>query len=97
MAAKSKKDNFLMFKDRPLVRSGNTIYYGNPNDEFVAMLQILSSEQNGDLSISKKVVVQVIATDPSIPPKDRILKRAEKDGLYNALNIASIWLNRSAT
>ena len=34
MAAK-KKNQFLMYKNRPLVRKGNTIYYGRHSDDFV--------------------------------------------------------------
>ena len=30
-----------------------------------------------------------------INPKDRIVKRAEREGLYPALQIASIWLDRN--
>ena len=40
-------------------------------------------------------VVQCMATDPTINPKDRIVKRAEREGLYPALQIASIWLDRN--
>ena len=39
---------FLMYKGKPLVRQGNTLYYGMMNEPFVVMLQILSmKEQNG--------------------------------------------------
>lgn len=95
MAKSDKAGKFLKFKNRPLVRSGNTIYYGNPEDPYVAMLQIMSTEKLGELDTANKVTVQVIATDPTINPKDRILKKAEKNGLYSALQIAGIWLDRA--
>ena len=41
-----------------------------------------------------KVSVQLIATDESLPLKERMLNKAERDGLYEALAIASIWLDR---
>ena len=37
-----KKNDFLTYKGRPLVRNGNTIYYGNMTDDYVIMLQINS-------------------------------------------------------
>ena len=37
-------EQFLTYKGRPLVRGGNTIYYGNMSDEYVCMLQILSTK-----------------------------------------------------
>ena len=36
MAAK-KKSEFLTYKGKPLVRKGNTLYYGNMSDKFVVM------------------------------------------------------------
>ena len=69
-------ENMLEYKGKPLVRSGNTLYYGNPAESCVAMLKILS-------------------TNETLPPKDRMIKKTEKNGLYEALNIASIWLERS--
>ena len=42
-------EQFLNYKGRPLVRGGNTIYYGNMSDEYVCVLQILSTkEENGE-------------------------------------------------
>ena len=40
-------------------------------------------------------LVQILSTDESLPPMQRIIKKAEKKGIYQALNIASIWLERS--
>ena len=42
-----------------------------------------------------RVLVQILSTDETLPPKDRMIKKTEKNGLYEALNIASIWLERS--
>jgi hypothetical protein len=59
------------------------------------MLQIMDSEKVQDLDISKKVSVQLQYTDPDLKSRDRVLKKAEKDGLYNALDLASVWLERA--
>ena len=80
-----------MYKGKPLVRSGNTVYYGHPAEKYVAMLQILGT----GVPISDRVLVQILSTDESLPPMKRIIKKAEKKGIYQALNIASIWLERS--
>jgi len=58
-------------------------------------MQVLSSEKQGELDLSKKVSVQLQLTDPDISSRDRVIKSTEKDGLYNALDIASIWLERA--
>lgn len=87
-------ENMLEYKGKPLVRSGNTIYYGNPAEEFVAMLQILTTKSD-ELKSADRVLVQILSTNDQLPPKERIIKKTEKAGLYEALNIASIWLERS--
>lgn len=94
MAAK-KKSEFLMYKDKPLVRKGNTIYYGSLGDEFVLMLQILSTKNVDGLEMADRVSVQLINTDPNVRPHDRIAHKTEKKGLYAALDIGRIWLERA--
>lgn len=87
-------ENMLEYKGKPLVRSGKTIYYGDPAEEYVAMLQILTTKDD-ELKTAERVLVQILSTDESLPPIKRIIKKAEKSGLYEALNIAAIWLERS--
>ncbi len=91
--AEKKKAKFLSYKGKPLVRCGNTIYYGNMNDKFVVLLQILSTKQVNDLAVADRVTVQLLSTDPDARPKDRIIKKSEKKGLYQAMDIGSIWLD----
>lgn len=90
--AEKKKAKFLSYKGKPLVRCGNTIYYGNMSDPYVVLLQIVSSKKVNDLDVSDKVTVQLLTTDPDARPKDRIIKKSEKKGLYQAMDIGSIWL-----
>ena len=73
---------------------GNTLYYGNPAESCVAMLKILSTKDDAEKT-ADRVLVQILSTDETLPPKDRMIKKTEKNGLYEALNIASIWLERS--
>ena len=44
--------------------------------------------------MADKVTIQIMSTDPSTNPADIIVKRGEKNGLYQAMDIASIWLER---
>ena len=39
--------------------------------------------------------VQLLSTDPELRMKERILKKSEKTGLYNAMDIGSVWLERA--
>ena len=86
---------FFRYKNRPLVRSGKTIYYGSLNDNHVVMFQIVKSEKIEDLDYSTRVMFQLISTDESIPLQDRILKKSDKENIYSALEVASVWLDRA--
>ncbi len=93
MAKKGNK--FLEYRGKPLVRCGNTIYYGNMNDPYVIMLQITSTKTFNDMEIADRVLIQLLNTDPDCRPRDRIIKKSEKKGLYNAMDIGTIWLERA--
>ncbi len=91
----AEKSPFLLYKGRPLVRSGDTLYYGKMNEEYVVMLQIKSKTEKNGMTVADKVSVQVIATDPNINMRNRIIKTSEKTGLYNAMELGEIWLTRA--
>ena len=93
MAAAKK----LMYKGLPLRRKDNLIYYGNMSDKYIVMLQILDSEPVEDLSLAKRVSVQLQLTDPDIRSRDRVVKKGEKEGLYTALDLGAVWLERALT
>ena len=97
MAEKAAKTQspFLMYQGRPLVRSGNTLYYGSMAEKYVIMMQILSTRDENDLTMADKIQIQLMLTDPEVRMKDRIVKKSEKNGLYNAMDLGSIWLERS--
>ena len=87
--------SFLTYKGKPIVRKGNTIYYGNMSDPFVIMLSVASTHEVHGVNIADKVIVQLINTDPNINPLEAIVKRTEKNGLWAAVDIASVWLQRA--
>lgn len=91
----AKKDKFLTYKGKPLVRSGNTLYYGDPGDKYVIMMQITATKPVGDLEVASKVSVQLLNTDPDVSARERIVKSSEKKGLYAAMDIAEVWLSRA--
>lgn len=93
--AEKKGTKFLTYKGKPLVRCGKTIYYGNMCDPFVVMLQICSTKKVGELDVASRVTVQLLNTDPDVRPRDKIVKKSEKQGLYQAMDIAAIWLERA--
>ncbi len=95
MAEKKQKNIGLVYKGHPLVRSGKTLYLGNPSDSHIAMLQIMSESEQYSMGMAEKVAIQIISTDSELPMQKRIIKRSDKNGLYLALDIAVIWLERA--
>ena len=90
-----EKSKFLLYKGHPLVRSGNTIYYGSLAEKCVGVMQIVTTKQVGDMTVADKIQVQLLSTDEELRMSERILKKSEKHGLYNAMDIGSIWLERA--
>ena len=82
----------LTYKGRPLVRCRNEIYYGSLNDAYVVFMQILTTQKDGDEEIADRVHLTLLSTDTTLSPKERIIKQTDKNGLYNALDVASILL-----
>jgi hypothetical protein len=85
----------LVYKGHPLQRKENIIYYGSFADPYVIMMQILETKKVGDLDVASKVSVQLQLTDSSVRSRDRIVKKTEKDGLYAAIDVAAVWLERA--
>ena len=85
----------LSYKGHPLRRKDNLIYYGSMAEKYIIMLQILSTKQVDGLAMADKVSVQLQLTDPDLKSRDRVVKKSEKDSLYAAMDVATVWLDRA--
>ena len=85
----------LTFKGRPLMRKDNIIYYGSMADTHIIMIQILDYKKVGDTDVANKVSIQLQVTDPNVKGRAQIVKKAEKNGLYTALDLGAVWLERA--
>ena len=85
----------LSYKGHPLRRKDNLIYYGTMAEKYIIMLQILSTKKVNGLDMADKVSVQLQLTDPDLKSRDRVVKKSEKDSLYAAMDVASVWLERA--
>ena len=90
--AKSKE---LVYKGHPLRRKDNLIYFGSMADKYIVMLQILDTKKVKDLDVATRVSVQLQLTDPDLKSRDRVIRKTEKDGLYPAMDVATVWLERA--
>ena len=89
------KTTALEYKGHPLRRKGNLIYFGSMADKYIIMLQIMESKKVKDLDVATRVAVQLQLTAPDVKSRDRVVKKTEKDSLYAAMDVASVWLDRA--
>lgn len=95
-AKKSTKKNdeqqILTYNDKPLVRCGNTIYYGKPEDKYVVIFRLDEQEALGDLQIAKRVIIELKTNEGE---RSQLIRQAERDGLYRAFDIGMFWLEQA--
>ena len=91
----SDEKKILTYKGHPLMRKDNMIYYGSMADTHIVMLQVLESKKVGDIDVATRVSVQLQLTDPAAKSRDRVVKKIEKTGFYNALDVGCVWLERA--
>ena len=88
-------NSFFMYKDYPLVRNGNCIYYGYMSEPTVVMMQVMHQNQQDDLAVADKIKVYQISTDEKLNPMQSTLQTTERDSLFDALDLANAWLRRA--
>ena len=82
---------YLEYKGRPLVREGDTICYGSMEDKCILILEIMSYKEVDGQSVPDDIFIQVIN------PKNSgdIRNQGSKKGLYDAMGIGLVWLERA--
>ncbi len=97
--AKYVEGQNLVFRGKPLLREGNTFCYGSMSDKYVLFLMVLSNktvkgDDGKDIEIPDKIIVQVLNTDTKLPPHERVVKQFDRNGLFDAMDIGLVWLDR---
>lgn len=85
----------LSYRGKPLLRKDDTLYYGSMSDKYIIMLQIQEKKMVEGAEIATKVSVYLQQTNENIRPKERIVRKSEKPGLYEALDVGAVWLERA--
>jgi len=89
-----KKNETIFYKGFPLRRKDDFLYYGRVADGYIVQLQILKSEEKQGLNIPTLVSVQLQNTAPGVTPKDVIVRDAKRTSLFEAVDLAEIWLSK---
>lgn len=81
---------YLIYKGKPLVREGNTIYYGNMDDDYVLLFVIMTTKQELGHEVPDMIIIQILSTKENM----KIVKQDVKKGFYEAFDTGVIWLER---
>ena len=92
MAEKKTKNKLLMYKGKPLVRQGNVIFYGNPGDKYIVSFVLDNFEKMGQTDVAGHVVIQLQQNDTYLNPKNKMIKKAEREDLWSAIDIGAFGL-----
>lgn len=90
-----QSETMLEYRGHPLRRKDNLIYFGSMSDKYIIMMQVLETKKVKDLDVATKVSVQLQLTAPDLKSRDRVVKKSEKDSLFAAMDVASVWLDRA--
>lgn len=86
----------LIYKGKNLIRSKDILCYGNMDDKYIVLLEILDKKEkiNG-VDIGNKISVALFnRLDLIKNPNVMFLDFCEKSGLYDALETAFSWISR---
>ena len=89
------ENRFLTYKDKPIVKCGKEIYYGDMSEPYVVRFNILSTKKEGDDTIPEKLSLELLKSDTQLPEKERVSKNTVKDSFFDALDVGFIWLERA--
>ena len=84
-------DEFLEYKNRPLVRKDDDIYYGDLSDKYYIYMMIMSKKGSpkGDAEVPDIIMIQLLETATKKIEKPQITH-----GLSEAFEFADAWLTR---
>lgn len=82
----------LIYREKPLLRDGNVLYFGDFNENFIVRFTILESEKVNDLDMAKKVIIELLEKNGDSIASAKLTKKAERTSMWAALDIGIYWL-----
>ncbi len=92
----AKKKKVLTYKDKPLYRFGDRLYYGNLEDKYILVLDVKEKKNNCGMDVATRVKVRIM-DNSGILGEGETFRSAEKNNLYRALDVGSWWLQEAIT
>lgn len=92
MAKALTEREVLVYREKPLLRDGNVLYYGDFKENFIVRFTILESEKVNDLDMAKKVIIELLEKNGDSINSAKLTKKAERTSMWAALDIGIYWL-----
>ena len=92
MATAVTERDILIYREKPLIRDGNVLYYGDFKDNFITRFTILESEKVNDLDMAKKITIELLEKHGEDIKTAKLTKKAERTSMWAALDIGVYWL-----
>lgn len=86
------KGDILYYKNRPLVREKDTICYGDFSERCVLIFEIMSYVEKDGVKVPGKVFIQILESESG-----KILKQADKEGMFDAFTYGIFWYEKLLT
>ena len=90
MAKGNVNGSYMMYQGKPLIRQDNAYVWGDMNDKAVLFLMVLSTRNVDGNEIPDNILIQILSTGE----KHECLKSGQRNGLFDALDIGTVWLKK---
>ncbi len=81
---------YFSYDGKPMVRRGDVIYYGDMKEKYIIIFTINSKKKVGDLEVADSVTIELSTNNGH--GKEKIIRKAKREGLYSAFDIGEFWL-----
>ncbi|MBP3919108.1 MAG: hypothetical protein J6I50_08060 [Clostridia bacterium] len=90
MTKGSINGSYITYQGKPLIRQDNAYVWGDMKDRAVLFLLVLNNKTVNGHEVPDNILIQVLSTDES----HTCLKQGQKSGLFDALDIGTVWLKK---
>lgn len=87
----AKKKKVLKYNGKPLIRMGKKLYYGEPTDKVILVLEIVETEKINGVEAPSKVTFELMDNTGEFG-KGQVFRRGEREDIRKALDIGEWWL-----
>lgn len=93
-AVKKTEDEkkLLTYKEKPMIRKGDYIFYGNPTDKYIVCFQLGEFRKENGIEVAGHVDIFLQENATYMNVKNKLIKKAERSNLWDAIDIGSFWL-----